>query len=405
MPLSAGGIGTAALPLLGLLAPGLAQAQGIDVLLRDGVVVRGQTLAPAAGGGFLMSGAGGTRTLAAGDILGLFGPAVVPPPLPTAHLAGGDVLRGAIAGGDAGGNRLELLSPALGRIAVDTHRLAALAAPGVVSPLQFRLPAEVAEGLFVRARVGFDLIAGTLHRFGDRGVLFEPAGAGQPRWYGVDDFAVLRLRDAAPPEGAAVLTVLTRPGDRLGAVAWRWMDDGLHCSLEGGAEVVVPPSDVAAVAILGEAVFLSDLAAAKVEEGGYDGEVLHAFRRDSNVLGGPLITAGRTAAKGLGVHARSRLTFAVPAGATRFWTRVGFDDSALRLGIEPRAAVRVLVDGEVAFDQPDLVAGQPPLDIGPLPVRGGGLLTLEVEPGRGRDLGDRINWLLPVFLPPGTKRP
>jgi hypothetical protein len=390
--------------LLGLPVSSIARAQVVEVLLRDGAVVRGDRLAVAAGA-CALTGAGGTRSFAAGDVLGVLGTAVAVPPLPAAFLAGGDVLRGAIAGGDAAGNRLELDSPVLGRLALGTDRLAALAAPGVASPLQFRLPAEVAEGLFVRARIGFDLLAGTLHRFGERGVLFEPAGAGQPRWYRVDDFAVLRLRDAAPPEGGAVASVLTRLGDRLGAVAFRWADDGARCTIDGGTEIVVPLQDMAAVAFLGDAVFLSDLPAAKVEESGHDGEVLHAFQRDSNVLGGALTTAGRTAAKGLGVHARSRLTFAVPAGATRFWTRVGFDDSALRLGIEPRAAVRVLIDGDVAFEQPDLVAGQPPVDVGPLPVRGGGTLTLEVEPGRGRDLGDRINWLLPVFLPAGAKRP
>jgi hypothetical protein len=32
-------------------------------------------------------------------------------------------------------------------------------------------------------------------------------------------------------------------------------------------------------------------------------------------------------------------------------------------------------------------------------VRTGDLVTLVVEPGAGRDVGDRVNWLLPVFLP------
>jgi hypothetical protein len=36
-----------------------------------------------------------------------------------------------------------------------------------------------------------------------------------------------------------------------------------------------------------------------------------------------------------------------------------------------------------------------------LKVRSGQQLALEVDFGAGRDLGDRVDWLSPVFLPAG----
>lgn len=381
------------------------QAEGFELLLRDGAVLRTRQVVGDAARGFDVEVGGAARHLAGSDLLVVLGVPAVVPALPAAHLEGGDVLRGAIAGGDAGGNRLDLLSPVFGRVPIDVDRVAALAAAGIGEPMSLRLPAAVDEALFVRAAVGFDVLAGSLHQFGEQGVRFQVEANDAPRWFRSEDFAALRLRAAVARTGTATATLLTRVGDRLSVTAVRWSPEGLHCELEGGTAVTVRGPDLAAWASHQDVVYLSDLTPVAVEQSGYDGEVVHGYRRDHNVLGGPLVTAGRSPAKGLGVHSRSRLSFVVPAGMERFWTRVGFDDSAATLGLEPRADVRVLVNDTVVFAKKDLAAGQAPQDTGLVAVRAGDRVSLEVDHGRGRDLGDRLNWLSPVFLPAAVRRP
>lgn len=384
-----------------LLATPLAAqgGDGLELLLRDGSVLRVAAITGDAAAGFDVEFGSGRRRCAPGDVLAVQGVAASVPSLPAVHLAGGDVVRGALVGGDAGGNRLELLSPVFGRVGIAVDRLAALAAPGIAAPMQFRLPESVGEALFVRAKVGFDTVAGSLHQFGEQGVRFQPSGSDAPRWYRPDEFAALRLRDAVAREDKPSATLLTRVGDSVGIATGKWTRDGVSCELEGGTRITLHFADLAGLAFHRDVVHLSDLTPAVVEESGFDGEVVHPFRRDQNVLGGPLVTAGRSVSKGLGVHSRSKLSFRVPDGCAHFCARVGFDDGAAALGLEPRADVEVLVGDRVVFSKKGLAAGQVPASTGLVPVRTGDLVTLVVEPGAGRDVGDRVNWLLPVFLP------
>lgn len=376
---------------------GVAQEPAVEVLLRDGrsVVVTG--LRGDVAGGFRATSGGAAVQLAGADVLLVRGVAVAPPALPTAWLAGGDVVRGAVVGGDDGGNRIELQSPVLGRVALAVDRLEALASPALAEPLRLRLPDGVDEALFVRAKVGFDVLAGSLHRFGEAGVRFEAEGAAA-RWFGFDAIAALRLRDADARAEAPTATLWTRAGDRLGVSAVQCRDDGVHVELEGGVAAVVRHGDVAALAFPGAHVFLSDLEPAAVRESGFDGDVVHPYRRDRNAVGGPLVVGGRACGKGLGVHSQCRLSYAAPARTEALLVRVGFDDSVAALGLEPRVAVRVLVGDVVAFERKDFCYGQPAQDVGVVRVRPGDVVTLEVDHGKARDLGDRIDWIAPVFV-------
>ena len=62
------------------------------------------------------------------------------------------------------------------------------------------------------------------------------------------------------------------------------------------------------------------------------------------------------------------------------------------------AEVRVLHNNKVLLEQRQLTSGQQPQDTGLHAVEPGDSITLEVDFGNGRDLGDRIDWLLPMFL-------
>lgn len=382
-----------------------AQAPTFEVALRDGTV-----LAAASVRGDLTAGfdvrplQGPAQHLAAGAVLAIHGAAVATPALRAAHLAGGDVVHGTLAGGDSGGNRLDLLSPVLGTVPIAVDRLVLLAAAGAPPLLSLPLPDGVEEALFVRAAVGFDVLAGTLHQFGATGVRFQADG-GEPRWFASSDFFALRLAQASPRAEPPAAWLLTRTADRLGVMAPRFGDEGLQCVSEGGQALKLRAADLGCVTFPAGVVFASDLEPIEVRETGCDGDVVWPWQRDRNALGGPLLVGGRAHAKGLGVHSKSRLSFRVPAGCERFWTRVGLDDSTAELPLQPDVDVRIEVDGVVVFTQRGLQAAATPRDSGLLPVVPGGIVVLEVDFGRGRDLGDRVDWLSPVFLPAPARRP
>jgi hypothetical protein len=342
---------------------------------------------------------GERRSIAAGQLLAVHGAAAEVVDLPSAWLAGGEVVRGAVVGGDDAGDRLDVLSPCLGRIGVPVDRLAAVAGPAVRAPLDRRLPDGKAEGIFLRAAVGEDLLVGSLHRFGDLGIAFQPDGERAPRWFKPQDVVALRIADAAPRGAVAPAWLVTRTGDLLGVRVVRFGEGSVRCELETGAAVELRVADLACLTFP-TAVHLADLAPSEVVESGFDGDVVYPWRTDASATGSPMVAGGRTYGRGLGVHSRSRLSWRVPAGVAHFWSRVGIDDSVAGFVARAHAEVRVLVNGTARFEHA-IEAGAPPRDTGRIAVQPGDTLTLEADFGRGRDLGDRVDWLLPVFLRAG----
>ena len=381
-----------------------AQGAGFEVALRDGSTVVVQQIRGDAQRGFELQGATGKRQVAAGELLAIHGVAASVPELLTTFASGGEVLRGPIVGGDSAGGRVELLSPTLGRVSIAVDRLVAVLTDRTLGPTALRLPNGVEEALFVRAGGGYDILAGTLHQFGELGVRFQPDGNAAPKWFGSGDFLGL-VFSAVPPPPPSPVWMLTRTAERFALQAPAATEAGFRGKLLGDAEVLVSPADVACLSFGEGVVFASDLEPKAVDESGCEGEVVLPWQRDRSVVGGPLVAFGRAHGKGLGVHSRSRLVFTVPAGCERFWTRVGLDDCVLQLPMQPAAVARVVHNGKVVFRADDLRAGQAPRDCGMLAVAPGDEIALEVDFGKGRDLGDRVDWLSPVFLPAGPRRP
>lgn len=373
------------------------QSVGVDVALADGTVATALEIVGDADGELELLVGRTRRRVPASTVVALSGGAVQRVELPTAYLAGGDLVRGALAGGDASGDRLDLLSPVLGPIDLRVDRLLAFTANRQVNLAALHLPEGVDEALFQRASFGYDVIAGSLHQFGEKGVRFQPTD-GAPRWFSLTEFVALRLEGAGPRATPATATVFTRTGDRVSVVVRKFTGTTIQCEREGGAPVELRFVDLAALTFAGTAVFASDLEPRTVAESGFDGDVVHPWRRDESAIGGPLLVGGRSFGKGLGVHARSKLEFVVPENAVQFWTRVGIDDTAAETGVTATVDVRVLVDDKVAFERKGLALGVL-ADSGVLAVRSGGRVALEVDFGAGRDIGDRVDWLVPVFLP------
>jgi len=111
------------------------------------------------------------------------------------------------------------------------------------------------------------------------------------------------------------------------------------------------------------------------------------WQRDKSASGKPLVIGTRQFEKGLGMHARTELTFALD----KQW-----DLLAATIGLDPEAGARgdcvfaVLADGEPLFTR-RVRGSDPPQEI-ELPLTGRQQVTLRVEAGEGLDLADYANW-------------
>jgi hypothetical protein len=112
-------------------------------------------------------------------------------------------------------------------------------------------------------------------------------------------------------------------------------------------------------------------------------------RRDQAQGGGPISVRGKVYAKGLGVHAMSKLTYDLNRGYKRFLCDVGVDDSAGDLG---SVEFKVYADGKLVWESGLLrrTTGVKTID---LDVLGVNKLVLEVTAGNAdADIHDRANW-------------
>jgi hypothetical protein len=132
--------------------------------------------------------------------------------------------------------------------------------------------------------------------------------------------------------------------------------------------------------------FLSDLKAIAEEQKPIVTLPLPA-RNDKSVFGKPLMLGSRTYEKGLGVHARSSLTFAADKKWDQLAATIGLDASANGKG---DCVFVVLADGQSLMTQ-RMKGNDPPAEI-QIPITGRQYVTLLVEPGEGLDLADHADW-------------
>ena len=152
--------------------------------------------------------------------------------------------------------------------------------------------------------------------------------------------------------------------------------------------VKIHPNRIRRVVIRnGRVVYLSDLEPVDVEETPYFRRVWN-YRRNESLSGKPLRMGEKEFTKGLAVHSRCVLSYALDDAFNRFRCVVGFDKSAANRG---RVDCRVWVDDREEFSTIDLRADGKPVEID-ISVREAQSLRLEVDFGSGEDVGDRIIW-------------
>ena len=318
---------------------------------------------------------------------------------------GGDRLFGRLRGGRAELIDLEVAGGIHLGLALD--EIASLVFPeripklGSVAPV----PAEEGDRIYRRAGSGLDVIDGGIEEFTADGVKIhgEIVGDKTLAWSEVAALFVEELGAGPAPraeKGVPVAVDLVDGGRLRGAL------EGLSekgCSLEtlNGDLVLVPLEAVELLLVDDGAVaFLSSIEPSEAPPSlpfGDDLGMRWPHRVDRTVLGGRLAAGGRVHARGLGVHAPSRMTWKLDGTWKHLRALVAVDDEAKRLPAPGSVVFRVLVDGVERFESRELHAGDAPVPTGTIDLAGAKELVLEVDPSDGSTVADRADWLSPLL--------
>jgi hypothetical protein len=155
-----------------------------------------------------------------------------------------------------------------------------------------------------------------------------------------------------------------------------------------GPELAVPLERLTRLTVLnGRLVFLPDIRPAEVQETPFF-DTPHPFRIDRSQGGRPLRLGGRVYARGLGVHARSALTYALAGSFKSFAATLGVDSE---VGNGGSVVFRVIGDDKPLYESPVLRGGDTPLAV-TVDVSGVLLLRLEVDEAENADVADHADW-------------
>ncbi|MCH7870962.1 MAG: NPCBM/NEW2 domain-containing protein [Planctomycetes bacterium] len=172
--------------------------------------------------------------------------------------------------------------------------------------------------------------------------------------------------------------------------------ESIHIATSVNATVVLDLDDIAALTITSDrVVHIGDLKTVTQKIEG----ILHrpwTPRFDRSAAGGPISLGGRVYERGLGVHSRTELTFAIDGAYETFVATIGIDDS-----VRPRGSVvfRVAGDGRILYDSGVVTGKDEPVDIR-VDVTDVKRLRLIVDFGEGLDLADHADWADARLLKP-----
>ncbi len=241
--------------------------------------------------------------------------------------------------------------------------------------------------LFIRKAGEWVRLEGVVKSLDDRRVMFSWQET--EREVPLALTAALVLAGAQPPVVAReeLAAVIGRDGSRLAGALRGWSAESAVVASPSLGEVNVPMWSVAVVdALWGRSVWVSALEPAAVKETGWLGASF-PWRRDASVSGKPLTMRGRVFGRGIGVHARSSLAYALDGKFSLMSGVIGLDDVGGGLG-----DVEFVVRG----DGKELLRAAMKSSDAPRPlrvdVRGVARLELLADFGRNEDTGDHADW-------------
>ena len=346
--------------------------------------------------GFRVAGIDGKteRTIPPDQFVSVQRPAVDEPPTPnfTLMLSNGDRLVG--DPGAVVGERLTWLSPSLGKVSVPFNRLVA-----VSRGLNFSVPDEPPKQDVATLANG-DSVAGVFTGCADQKITIQ-ADAG-PVAIPLDSVKRIAFAptNAAADESHAYRIHLS-DGTRFTVADVSFDGDQLKVTLKGKTPVVVsvPPSTVLGIEQINGPIgwLSSQIPTENVQTPYLSGAQTWPAKFDLAVDGAPLSFDGRTYDRGIGVHAYSRLTFAIDPQWTAFRTQYAIDSHR----DEPRkyadVTVRIKLDDKVVHEEKHVHEGVIS-NLILFELKGARTLTLECDYGDAGDTQAHLDWLQPALL-------
>lgn len=352
----------------------------------------------------VVTAADGDRTLSVGDVLQLTHqrgaqPAVRAPRQFAIELADGSQLyaSGLTATGSKATVRLEeQQSVELPQKLLRTLRVAAATDAELEQWRQIVEGAVAGDQLVVRKQGTIDHVEGVVQDITADAVQFELDGEVVPvKWNKI--FGLIYHHRGDDSTAEAQCLVHLADGSRLVAESLATAGDQLKIELVAGSQIEVPLSAVERLDYSqGKVVYLSDLPwdARESRRTPYLGPSLpldsdldvFSPQRDRAFDGGPLRVGGKSYAKGLALHSRTRLAYRLPEGYRRLVALAGIDE---QVGSRGHVALRIEGDGNLLFAT-ELAGGQEPAPID-LDIAGVRRLVVLVDYGNDRDTSDHLD--------------
>jgi hypothetical protein len=321
-----------------------------------------------------------------------------PPPF-TLALAGGDRLVGQPTG--VAGERLTWAEPLLGTVPVPFARLMAMGRGATVV-----VPDEQPKQDVVTLANG-DTVTGVFAGVADGKLAVQQADGSTASVPLANVTRVAFATIGGPTTRSTSHAFLVRLADGSAVTAAGLTVDGNAASLTlAGRDAKPVPlrlDDVLAIEQLdGPIGWLSSRTPTDAVQVPYlGGSAPWPARFDAAVDGAPLAFDGQPFARGIGVHAYSRLTFAIEPGWSSFRTQYAIDSRRDAPRLLADVTVRVKLDGKIVHEQPHVRAGVlSPIvrvDLGSART-----LTLECDYGPSGDTQAHLNWLQPALLRGGA---
>jgi hypothetical protein len=246
-------------------------------------------------------------------------------------------------------------------------------------------PTADADRIFFNVESKTDSIAGLIESLTAEQLTFQFEG--QERTLRRDRLIGIALAQAQAEDEAPRCLVSFRDGSRLAGGLLAIKGELATLELPGGGQVAFPWWAVARVDFRSSRVaFLSDLKPVGVDESPLV-TLARPWQRDKSVMGRPLMLGTRVFEKGIGVHSRSALTFAVDGKYDVLAAAIGIDAGAAGKG---DCIFNVLGDGQSIFSR-RMKGTDPPHDL-QIDISRFAQVTLLVEPGADLDLADHADW-------------
>jgi hypothetical protein len=255
-----------------------------------------------------------------------------------------------------------------------------------------RTPSAESDRVFVKDEAGkLSSVTGLIESLDADQLKIEVSGqqhrVPRPRLFGIV------VAQPAAGESLPRCLVEFHDGSKLGGETLSLADGKATLHFPADAKAELAWSAVSRVTIRSSRVaFLSDLKPLAEEQQPIVTLPLPA-QRDQTVSGKPLTLGSRTYDKGLGVHARSLVTFAAEKKWDVFAATIGLDAAA---GGRGDCVFVVQADGQPLLTR-RMKGNQSPEHI-QIPITGREQVTLLVEPGEGLDLADHANWCDARFI-------